>query len=126
VGDERLRELERRCGDSPEDQQNYLAALTRTQGFYPPAVIYKMPGLVDCALAAICGNEYAAFALEATEFWLDNLLGGMDRAMAEVFITSTTSPENVRRMAQLAAGGKLDAWRDAVVPERPTQVDLTH
>jgi len=101
MSDERLRELERSAGESPEAQRNYLSTLDRSQGFYPPAVIHDFP-ITRLYLQALCGNEYARLCVEMVEVQVVVMGDALDRQANENYIVTATQEGSVRRLARLA------------------------
>jgi len=101
MSDGRLRELERCADESPEAQQDYLAALERVQGFYPPAVVHEFP-ITRLYLQALCGNEYAQLCVEMVEMQTQVLGEALDRHANENYIVTATQTDAVRRIARQA------------------------
>jgi len=100
MSDAEVRFLERTRHDSPEAQRAYLNALTRHQGFYPPAVIHQIPTVVDLSIKTICGHEFSGVMLASYLYVADYLETRVEQMANENFISTATPHSAVRALVR--------------------------
>jgi hypothetical protein len=114
MSDVKIRELERRFTESPEAQADYLRALERAQGFYPPALPLVRP-LWLLELHGELGDEQVRLLLEGHTYLVEALERQLDQRFNVTFLDTAVSAESLRRI-QRWVGMSID---DEIVNGEP-------